>query len=314
MTAIVQFLNVGWGDAHLIRLPSGKVTLIDGGDGERRQGEDHPLEVLLRGDKLMLDWMILTHIHEDHLNGLLDVARTLKVERAIMPYRLFMLPGTEADYADSSLMVRKVYGMLASYLELIRLLNEQGTELIWRDRFDSAEGVVVWEEEGFVLSHLYPFPHDTQPAHELLIQALQDDPAGGAAFCEALERFFALSNDDSSVYRLTGEGPNGDSVLFGGDQLESGWQRLAARSELRSRFWKVSHHGMEDGFNARILAWIEPEHCIIPISVERSQEMQASWQDLRAHTGTALHMTGEVLNGESRSLSHGHQLKVMIGG
>ena len=33
LSAAVHFLNVGWGDAHLIRLPSGELTLIDGGDG-----------------------------------------------------------------------------------------------------------------------------------------------------------------------------------------------------------------------------------------------------------------------------------------
>ena len=99
---------------------------------------------------------------------------------------------------------------------------------------------------------------------------------------KALERFFQVSNDDSSVYRLSAEDAPAESILFGGDQLEAGWNRLAQRTPLKSTVWKVSHHGLSDGFNAQVLSWIQPEFCVIPISVELAAPFQTSWDELQS--------------------------------
>ena len=91
MKANVQFLNVGWGDSHIIQLPSGLITLIDGGDGILSDEQDHPLKWMEKNGINQLDWMILTHIHEDHLNGLVDIVKRKKVDTAILPYKPFNL-------------------------------------------------------------------------------------------------------------------------------------------------------------------------------------------------------------------------------
>jgi len=79
----LDFYSVGQGEASLITLPDGKRMLIDGGGSVREGGLD-PGERLLapafwsRGIK-RLDYLVLTHPHPDHLNGLLFLARNFPV-------------------------------------------------------------------------------------------------------------------------------------------------------------------------------------------------------------------------------------------
>jgi len=79
----LEFFSVGQGEASLITFPDGKRMLIDGG-GSFREGGLDPGERLLapalwsRGiDRL--DYLVLTHPHPDHLNGLLFLARNFPV-------------------------------------------------------------------------------------------------------------------------------------------------------------------------------------------------------------------------------------------
>ncbi|WP_091175630.1 ComEC/Rec2 family competence protein [Paenibacillus sp. 1_12] len=312
--ATVQCLNVGWGDAHLIQLPSGSVCLIDGGDGTFSEDQDHPLSWMNRNGRDRLEWMILTHIHEDHINGLLDIAREKRVIKAVLPYEPFELPSEQLVLECEDSYVMRVFHMLNSYLELIHVLSDQGTEIKWRSMYGSNDNSVVWSDKEVTLTHLYPWDGDPLPAYEVLMKAVSTYVANGNSdeFTEILPSFFELSNDDSSVYRLSYVNEPSSSILFGGDQLEPGWERLAQRTDIRSRIWKVSHHGVQDGFNSRILSWIQPEHCIICCSVERSTDFQEEWDILRSRTDTVFHLTGDRAAGTMSSIDNG-SIPVKIG-
>lgn len=76
----VIFLDVGQGDAALIKLPNNKKILIDGG----------PDNIILRrlGSNLsffdrQIDLMVLSHAHDDHLLGLIEVINRYQVETII---------------------------------------------------------------------------------------------------------------------------------------------------------------------------------------------------------------------------------------
>ncbi len=76
----IDFLDVGQGDATLIKTPYGQNILIDGGPDSK------VLEAL--ADNLPwfdreIDLVILTHQHEDHLAGLLEVFRRYDVDNVI---------------------------------------------------------------------------------------------------------------------------------------------------------------------------------------------------------------------------------------
>jgi len=85
---VMTFLDVGQGDAIVIRAPSGRVMMIDGG-GEIEGHESHKsgydigvrrvIPALRRIGIRQIDVLMLSHPHEDHAGGLVAVAENFRV-------------------------------------------------------------------------------------------------------------------------------------------------------------------------------------------------------------------------------------------
>jgi competence protein ComEC len=76
------FLDVGQGDAVLIRTPGNNNILIDGGPDNAvlyRLGRHLPFY------ERQLDLLILTHNHTDHLVGLVEILKRYRVNRILLP-------------------------------------------------------------------------------------------------------------------------------------------------------------------------------------------------------------------------------------
>lgn len=77
------FLSVGQGDATLVQLPDGKWMMIDGGgnaaDLSARVGPRLLMPALRHLGVRRIDYMVLSHEHPDHLQGLLHLAAHLEV-------------------------------------------------------------------------------------------------------------------------------------------------------------------------------------------------------------------------------------------
>ncbi len=92
-TLSVTVLDVGEGDCIFVRAPNGRTMLIDGGTHKSREplagvphrdvGERVILPFLLTQGVRRLDVIVLTHPHDDHVNGLATVVRTLSVGRIL---------------------------------------------------------------------------------------------------------------------------------------------------------------------------------------------------------------------------------------
>jgi competence protein ComEC len=86
-------LDVGEGDCIFVRAPNGRTLLIDGGTHEsevptagstqRDVGERVILPFLLTQGVMRLDAIVLTHPHDDHVNGLATVVRSLSVGKIL---------------------------------------------------------------------------------------------------------------------------------------------------------------------------------------------------------------------------------------
>jgi competence protein ComEC len=78
----VTFLDVGQGDAAVICFPQGKIMVIDAGgspDGSFDPGERVVAPYLWKMKKQNIDYMVNTHSHPDHLQGLLFLLENFKV-------------------------------------------------------------------------------------------------------------------------------------------------------------------------------------------------------------------------------------------
>ncbi len=83
----VAALDIGQGDAILVTAPTGAVALVDGGpDPERTLRE---LGAMLPFHRRRIDLVVLTHPHQDHVAGLVDVLERYRVGVVLDPGRPF---------------------------------------------------------------------------------------------------------------------------------------------------------------------------------------------------------------------------------
>lgn len=85
----VTFLSVGAGDAAVVRIPGGKTYLIDVGPGGREQGFDAGSGVVVpylhRQGVNKVEFILLSHPHQDHWGGLGAVRSQMSVGSIILP-------------------------------------------------------------------------------------------------------------------------------------------------------------------------------------------------------------------------------------
>ncbi|MDF2841029.1 MAG: internalization-related competence protein ComEC/Rec2, partial [Clostridia bacterium] len=87
----LYFIDVGQGDCSVIRTPDHKVILVDGGGSSDWQknsydiGKQVTVPALLHIGVWQVDTVIVSHIHDDHLGGVLSILDAYKVGQVILP-------------------------------------------------------------------------------------------------------------------------------------------------------------------------------------------------------------------------------------
>jgi len=114
-TLCVDFIDVGLGDAMLVEAPGGIRMLVDGGGGFRGGydvGKSIITPVLLSRKIRTLDYVMNTHPHGDHVDGLFAVLKSFRVGRFV----------TGCYFPRES-----------RFIDLLSLLKEKGIAFeIWR--------------------------------------------------------------------------------------------------------------------------------------------------------------------------------------
>ena len=87
----ITFVNVGYGDAILMESDTGYTALLDGGGNLPQEFEGDPYRVrcaeYLRTRQIHhIDALLISHIHEDHVCGLLPVLKDVSVGAIYVPY------------------------------------------------------------------------------------------------------------------------------------------------------------------------------------------------------------------------------------
>ena len=257
----VNFLNVGDGDAALLRLTSPgappRDILIDTG---RPAMTGHPLsrkataaEHLreLGVEKLAL--LVITHLHIDHMGGAADILAELPVEQMVVPY----VPAVRAR----ELPLRQQGDLFEKWNELCRVL------LRWQETLDKARarGTVIrtaWEAPVFSLDGLTV--EEILPGESIQAQAALYDRIyrGKRPAAEAWYPVTKRRNPESLMER----------VLYGGRQLLFCGDRYAETVTVwpygRCDLVKLAHHGDPKAMTAPLLEVLRPEWGIISCQLD----------------------------------------------
>jgi len=146
----VDFLDVGQGDAILIKAPGGQNILIDGGPDKvilKRLAEN-----LAWWDKT-IDLMILTHPHDDHVAGLIEVLKRYQVEKILYTGVTHNAP----NYLAWLKLVRKkkIQMLIIDKPQIIKLGAESQLEILYPDQSLLAKAVSDLNQSSIVMMLAY---------------------------------------------------------------------------------------------------------------------------------------------------------------
>ncbi|MCI3922924.1 MBL fold metallo-hydrolase [Paenibacillus sp. TRM 82003] len=295
-------LNVGCGDSFAFELEANGAeppvrVLMDGGD-ETKDTRTTPAQFLESMGWDALDLMILTHIHWDHIVGLIRVAGKYSVKEAVLPYPAFEL----TDAVGTVVAVDEAYEHFRLYRELCRRLEAQGTRIRIRPPFGERSR---WKYGCYTFRHVYPANGDPLPLYASITELLAAEPKAlpPERVTSLLGRFHTLSNQDSSIWLLERDTDSGECetlVALGGDALLDSWERLLDREPLQTPVLKVSHHGKPDAVDERLLSALQPNWLLITSNPSESKDFEAFWTALSDGGARSIAVTGK--NSDTRWL------------
>jgi len=230
----IWFLDVGQGDAILVRTPGGNNVLVDGG----------PSSVILEklADKLPffdgeIDLMILTHPHSDHLNGLVEVLRKYKVNAVLMSGVYY-----KNSYYDE-------------FLEEICFVVDG------RDCGVAGGGIGVGGSK---------MPPARAGVPSVFIASASQDFRFGDVYFDVIYPFYSIAgesfadvNDSSIAVRISYDG---HSVLLTGDDSALVEEEiLRAGFDVSAEIFKASHHGSKTANSLPFLKAVSPSEVVIQV-------------------------------------------------
>lgn len=268
----LTFVNVGYGEAILLECPDparpgGRfVMAIDGGSMEEEEYQDRSsgripfMEYLCARGLDHIDVIANTHIHEDHLCGLVPIpgqwfpGEFWQALPERLPWPLRPLP----IFPEANPSQRKFLQSMNDYRTL-RMQIEAGGGVL---RALSAG----WEAHpcpGLAIRCLGPSQARAEELAALYADLNQEDDF--AAFRRKLSALDGAMNNYSILLRLDYWGTR---VLLPGDTNCLGY-RDTAPEDLAAQIFKVGHHGQRDGADSALLEAIRPEAVVCCASSDR---------------------------------------------
>ncbi|MFQ5600697.1 MAG: ComEC/Rec2 family competence protein [Candidatus Krumholzibacteriia bacterium] len=259
-------IHIGFGDSHLITFPNGRHVLIDGGE---RQAATAVEEYLAEQNVNSIDAMLATHVHIDHIGGLVgEFGISNDGVLASRPPILFF---------DSP---QKTF-LRSAYDEALQTASSHGvdTRILTRGQTSDEVPELDWDPQVrvTVLASGTP-PNYTLSGHE------------GTDI-----------NNDSIVLRFS----FGDvDFVIGGDAedfSEASMLEFFDASELDVEYYKAHHHGLPDASSSNWVATLRPRVAFVP---NTQQVWNGSLKDAIAESSSRFETIGAhvYVVDEARSL------------
>ncbi|HHX36587.1 MAG TPA: MBL fold metallo-hydrolase [Clostridiaceae bacterium] len=262
----LHMLNVGYGDAFLFMGPFGTCMLDVGGNLPEEfvgnSGRTRACDWLNSRGLDHLDHLILTHIHEDHVGGLLPLLQEVKVDHVWTPFPTGIFDGLPADLTYDRPIKRNValfLSALCDYVVGLRQLRKQGAQIHQLCDGDSLSFGALYLD---ILSPISTILQTFVDLLEELKQAVQRDPVGTAEEqLSLLHRLDILSNGASLVIKFSIGAFVG---LFCADNTPSHWSRTPTAAAFLQdvNVIKLPHHGQIDAIDAFFMQKMPLQICL----------------------------------------------------
>lgn len=262
---LVDFINVGYGDAILLReTETPFAMLVDCGDAHigrsRPDGRRITAADYLRREGIReLDLLVLTHLHLDHAGGLAHLLPGVRVREFWTNY----LPpeaawGRQREIpAAWSSGARCLMQSLNIYLEALDRLREQGTNIQLLQKTSGYRQLTKELSAGIFLED-----------EELLRRQKEIWAAtlGGSAQGEDLDCLDGFINNTSIRLRLS---YGGQEIELPGDIYAACWERHQLPP---CTILKLPHHGHKDALTIHLLEMLRPAYAVISVSDSRTDD------------------------------------------
>ena len=240
----VYFIDVGQGDATLIKFPDGKNMLVDGGRNDKETEEKLDEYLTENGKKLTIDYCVATHSDADHVGSLDYVYKNYKVLNSFRPY----IRANTDKFSGGFNVGRKLKDDPAdAYTDyLTAVYNENSYWEFFDDESDFTNTALCGDDEWeYSVEFLLPYAKKHEDYKD--------------------EKKFVDANDFSAVIKIT---CFGESVLLTGDIDNEKESEIveAYKSDilkLSCGTLKVAHHGSETSTSVAFIDVVKPDRAII---------------------------------------------------
>ncbi len=123
----IYFFDVGQGDSALVKTPENKFILIDGGPDNKIL---YKLGKVIPFYKNSIDYVILTHPHADHLNGLIAVLKKYKVGKVILTGVLHTSP----NYIQFLKLLKNQNVVVIKQKQVFQIEKDLRLEFLWPEQ------------------------------------------------------------------------------------------------------------------------------------------------------------------------------------
>ncbi len=254
----IDFINVGYGDAILLR--TGNFTmLVDTGDAVQNITGSGRMDVtsFLKKEQISrLDLLVLTHLHLDHVGQAVPLVNEIAVDELWVNYmppitaigRQIPLNQTWDESAINSLeslnYVNQAINILKQKSRIIRVCDMKG--LVWQK--DGLEIKAVPADSRIMKKHKEVFDHMYEHADEKEITS------------------FAGSVNDTCICLIIRYREN--KIVLPGDVPAV---LLETYDDIdHADIFKIPHHGAEDSLTRKLLEKLRAKHIVFSVSSDRA--------------------------------------------
>lgn len=263
---MIDFINVGYGDAILVRERS-FTMLIDCGDTDANV-RDTTLESsrnsawrFMEKEKIQtIDLLVITHLHRDHCGGLWELLEKVHVKKFISSY----IPQKEfwgrqvKNCDDFSKGAQNLLEGFNIYLKSLQVMNCNGTEIML------AEPVVYQLTSELCIKIMLEESSFFMRQCEIWQNVLEEREQNKEL--DELDRFINNTSVHMRIYYK-------DNIIeLPGDIYANCLEKHSVES---CTILKLSHHGHRDSITQKLLDMLEPERVVISTSNNRTDNCPA---------------------------------------